>query len=137
MLTDNRSNRLKKAALAVLVCYWMALVISTHIPHPPHLIFPQSISDKVLHLCAYAGLSFLLSFNWALRRPLGWQQWLGIVAGLAAFGAVDEVTQIPVGRQCDVFDWLADVTGIVVGSVLFLAASHVVRGAAQRQQEHS
>ncbi len=132
MVTENPTNRLKKVALVALMCYGVALVISTHIPHPPQLIFPQGITDKVLHLSAYFGLSFLLAFNWALRRTLGWRQWLGIVAILAAFGGIDEVTQIPVGRQCDVFDWLADMTGIVLGLVSFLAASFVVRGPAER-----
>jgi len=132
MLAVNHSIRMRKSALFVLVCYWVALAIGTHIPHPPHVIFPRGTSDKMLHLVAYAGLAFLLSFNWSLRRPFGWRQWLGVVAILAAFGGIDEVTQIPVGRECDAIDWLADLTGIIGGSLLFGAVALVVRGPAAR-----
>jgi len=37
----------------------------------------------------------------------------------AVYGVLDEVTQIPVGRSCDLYDWFADVIGIAVGILAF------------------
>lgn len=113
---------LKRAALLLLGGYWLALFIGTHISRPPELLLSLSPSDKLLHFSAYAGLAFLLALNWWLRRPFGWRQLLGAWALLAAFGIFDEVTQIPVGRNCDFFDWTADVAGSASGLAIFLVA---------------
>ena len=118
---SRRLNRLKTVALTILVCYWLAMFTGTHIPRPEHDIL-LGASDKLAHFSAYAGLSFLCCLNWSLRRVLAWRQWLVIVALLAGFGIFDELTQIPVGRDCDILDWCADLTGIVCGIAAFQAA---------------
>jgi VanZ family protein len=122
MVENQDSSRLKKAALILLVGYWLALFVSTHIPSPPHALVPR-VSDKLLHFAGYAGLTFLVCLNWSLRRALAWRQWLGVLVLLAVLGAIDEVTQIPVGRQCDFLDWIADVIGIAAGLASFGVAS--------------
>ena len=116
----------------VLVGYWLALVIGTHIPRTPHVIMSLGTSDKVLHFSAYAGLALLVCLYWSLDRTFGVRQALGVVLLLSAFGAVDEVTQIPVGRECDRYDWLADVSGTLLGISIFLAARAIVRWSARR-----
>ncbi|MBI3837602.1 MAG: VanZ family protein [Planctomycetia bacterium] len=130
MMEIDRTKRRNKAALVLLAGYSLALVVGTHIPNPPEVIM-SGPSDKSLHLAAYAGLAFLVSLNWFLRQALGWRQRIAILGLLAVFGAVDEITQIPVGRECDVFDWTADVAGALVGSALFLGAAAVFRRPAQ------
>ena len=124
MMKPEGTHRWKKATGALLVCYWLALFLGTHMPHPPQSIVA---SDKSLHFAAYAGLAFLVSSNWLLRRALDWRQRIRIFVLLAAFGVIDEITQIPVGRQCDLFDWIADVLGILAGSLLFLAIAAAFR----------
>ena len=127
MAQNWRRNRLKTWALALLVLYWLALFVGTHVPRGPHELLPKNVSDKLLHLTAYGGLAFLICLNWSLRRPLGWRQGAIVLALLAGFGALDEVTQIPVGRDCDLFDWTADVTGATAGVGLFLLAASLFR----------
>jgi VanZ family protein len=102
-----------------LGAYWLALVIGTHIPRPPEELLPFGESDKVLHLSAYAGLAFLACLNWSLRRDFTWRAAAGSWIAIVAFGALDEVTQIPVGRQCDPMDWLADACGTLGGIAAF------------------
>lgn len=114
------ANWPRKLAAAILVVYWLALVAGTHVPQPPELIFPRALSDKWLHMLAYAGLSFLLSLNWSLWRPWAWWHAVAVLSALAAFGAVDEITQIPVGRNCDSMDWVADIIGSTAGLAIFL-----------------
>ena len=132
MMATDRTPRLKKLILVVLGCYWLALVIGTHLPNPPHAILSLGTSDKWLHLAAYLGLSFLLNLYGSLRRRWTWRQGLAVVALLALFGVLDEVTQIPVGRECDVFDWAADVAGSIGGVALFLVVSPLWRKPAWR-----
>ena len=118
---------IRKAAAFALAIYWMALVAGTHVPRPPQLLIPRGLSDKWIHLLAYTGLAFLLCVNWSLRRHWNWRHCAALVALLALFGAVDELTQIPVGRECEFLDWIADVLGTSAGLLLFLAAWLVQR----------
>jgi VanZ family protein len=103
----------------LLAGYWLALFTGTHVPSDFPLL-PSSINDKLMHTSAFAGLAFLLAS--------AWQQLTGRLTGrhlcaawllLAAYGVVDELTQIPVGRSCDIRDWVADISGITVGLLAF------------------
>ena len=90
--------------------YWGALFVATHIPNPSALA--PKVSDKWMHLGAYGALGALSL--WALRGrgvALGRAGALTL-AGLALYGALDEVSQGWVGRSCDVWDWCADVGGV-------------------------
>jgi VanZ family protein len=69
-------------------------------------------NDKVVHALVFVALA--VAGRWA---QLPWRV-LGL--GLAAYAAVTEVLQatLPIGRDGDVRDWVADVTGIAVGLLL-------------------
>ncbi len=122
---------LRALALLVLVGYWLALVVGTHWPQPPEL-FGIGESDKFIHFTAYFGLALLVCLNWALARAMGWRQWLAIAVVLTAFGALDEITQIPVGRHADVRDWFADVTGVAAGMAIFVLGWALFLGVSRR-----
>ncbi len=124
-----QTHWLAKPALVVLACYWLALVAGTHWPYTPEAI-DIGPSDKALHLTAFFGLALLACFNWSLRRPFGWPARIVVVAVLAMYGAVDELTQTPVGRDANLYDWAADCIGILAGVGLFVA----VRAATRRAQ---
>jgi VanZ family protein len=115
-----RANWPQKISLATLAVYWIALFVATHVPRlEPPLSLPHG--DKWLHATAFAGLTLLLALAWSLRRPFAWRSWLAVLALLAVYAALDEITQSLVGRNTDAADWLADVVGIVVGLTIFLA----------------
>jgi VanZ family protein len=65
--------------------------------------------DKVLHATEFWVFGALLVRAFARRRPL-------VLIGVgAAAGAVDEWIQRSVpGRSASVYDWIADVTGVLV-----------------------
>jgi VanZ family protein len=79
--------------------------------------------DKVQHALAYAVLAVGVAFWFSRAR---WKahtlQTLALAACIASFyGATDEVHQYFVqGRSCDVWDWLADTVGAVLGAALYL-----------------
>ena len=103
-----------RLATVLLVCYWIALFVATHVPmpgsmhHVPH-------GDKLAHFAAYAGLAFLFAFALQGKNVslVGYACVLGVVA---AYGLVDEGIQwlIP-SRSASIKDWIADVAGGVAG----------------------
>jgi VanZ family protein len=120
--------RSKPATLAriVLAAYWLALIAATHVPATSDLR-PLDTSDKILHALAYMVLALLLAGAWELSvgrlngRHLG-AAWLAVVA----YAAIDEITQIPFGRECDFWDWVADAGGAAIGILLFIVVRRLV-----------
>ena len=119
-----------RLATVLLVLYWIALFIATHIPvSDPVRHLPGG--DKMAHLLAYAGLAYLFAFalQGRNRSLVGYACVLGVVA---AYGLVDEWIQSFVGRSASIKDWIADVAGGVAGVsahlVTALAWSAVLSG---------
>jgi VanZ family protein len=98
------------------VIFWLS-----SIPHlAPPVQFPNA--DKVCHLLEYGGLGVLLAR--ALRRAtrLRWPAAVAvatIILGSLA-GAADERSQLNVpGRECSVYDWMADTVGAALGPLVY------------------
>ena len=100
-----------------LLIYWPVAFIGTHIPspweprgapsrHPPY--------DKVGHFAGYALLAWLLMSLLSRRLHPLTAAALTLLA-IAAYGAIDELTQPYFNRSADVPDYLADLVGGVVG----------------------
>jgi VanZ family protein len=120
MFESRHRRQLVAWSQAALGIYWAALLIATHLPAETALL-PGHTVDKIYHVLAYAVLSGLLATVWQLagghlmRRQLV-IVWLVVVL----YGAVDEITQIPVGREASLLDWLADAAGAACGIVVFV-----------------
>lgn len=125
--TPPRKSSFAKLWLVLFAGYWLALVIGTHLP-PGAVELPGDQSDKVVHFAAYAGLAWLLAMAWQhttgrLNGRHLWFAWLAIVG----FAAIDEVTQLLVGRDASVGDWLADAAGAALGLAVFRTYQQFVR----------
>ncbi len=111
----------------VLVGAYLALIFGvSSIPQNPlsHTCF--KVSDKLAHLAEYAGFGLLLSvaFRSTFRRVRRWVLLVVVVLIGAAVGALDEAYQATVpGRERELLDWVADVTGVLVGSCVAMALS--------------
>lgn len=111
-----RSPRLWQIALAA---YWLAIFVATHVPRVAPLE-PPAGGDKVAHFVAYAGLAAILSTTWYFSAgQLTMRHLIAAWAVIVIYGALDELTQIPVGRDASVADWLADATGALVALLIF------------------
>ena len=114
---------------AITACYWGVLFTLTHLP-PQHLPHGPG-SDKLHHFAAYMVLSFILGATlWqafpARRRVVP----LLVLLVAALYGGFDEITQILVHRDCELNDWLADISGAAfAGAVLYLLQIYVLRRA--------
>ena len=114
-----------RVALLLLGGYWLLLFAATHLPVPKVPRFPHM--DKVAHTLLFAGLSFLLC--WAIptrfERRLWNVRWAVLLA--IAYGAFDEISQAPVGRTPDIWDWVFDCVGAVLGAATYIAARPMVQ----------
>ena len=104
----------RKISLITLALYWPALIIFAHMPVPAS-VRAAHVSDKCLHFLAYLVLTFLVWFSIKPQKKVNWRKlpvWL-IFFGLTAYGAIDEVVQSFIGRNCDVMDLVTNITGIL------------------------
>jgi VanZ family protein len=102
---------------AGLLIYWMALFMGTHLP--ASAVADTGIGDKSMHFLGYMGLSFLFACAVTARYRPRWDTYLWMAIILLCYGAMDELSQIPIPcRHADFFDWLANAQGIAVGLVV-------------------
>lgn len=106
--------------------YWLPLIgyvgLIFTLSAQPRLQAPLRFqnSDKIIHAFEYAGLGVLLLAMLRAsnpRRPIVASALLAVLAGMS-IGAIDENFQraIP-GRMCDLVDWFADSTGVIVAQM--------------------
>ena len=133
MASAHDSIRTARWVTIILVVYWLAMFVGTHIPTSlPQL--PGSNLDKVVHFLAYSGLALLIALNWQIHGGhLGIRHYVLVWILLAAYAALDEWTQLPVGRDGNPYDWLADITGSAAGLAIF----HAIRPWLFGRQQHS
>jgi len=109
----------------ILVVAYLALIFGvSSIPQNPLSRACFRVSDKLAHLAEYTGFGLLLSlaFRSTFHRARRWVLLLVVVFIGAAVGALDETYQATVpGRERELLDWVADVTGVLVGSCLAMA----------------
>ena len=67
-------------------------------------------SDKVVHLIAFAALSFPLARTGRIGLTL-------VFVGASAFGGMIELIQPSFNRSADMNDWVADIMGVALGIV--------------------
>ena len=93
-----------------------------------------AINDKVVHLCLYAVLGVALAY---VRRSGVRIPHAVLIAIGALYGASDEWHQSLVpGRSPSFGDWVADLTGVLVGyGLATLAAARLERRAGNHNEE--
>ena len=68
----------------------------------------------------YGGLAFLLAWRFHLAGRKGIALVVVVTLVIAVYGIVDELLQIPVGRNADIADWIAGLHGCCGGNRLVL-----------------
>ena len=89
--------------LIVTLILTVAMLWPLEAPPPP----PNG-SDKVVHLIAFAALSFPLSRTGRFGL-------ISVFLGASAFGGLIELIQPSFNRSADMNDWMADIIGVVIG----------------------
>lgn len=128
-------GRLARLLAAFTGGYTAFLVLATHYPRPEEFLGPNPPPDKLLHFIAYGGLAVLAAGTVALARHWSARRAAGLAGLLAAFAAVDEITQPLFSRASERMDWVFDCVGIVGGLVAVAVAVAVVRLVRRRQAQ--
>jgi VanZ family protein len=117
ILTAARLKRLASRARTLAAVYFLVLCTATHIPLEQSQV---EVSDKIVHFAGYALLTVLVLAGWEFTiGVLEPKHYFAVWLAGTIYGAIDEITQIPVGRHGDVNDWAADVLGIIAGLFVF------------------
>lgn len=119
-------RRLPQIAVFVFVAYWLLLFVATHVPQIP-VRQPVTMFDKVAHFFAYALLAWLAALVLRLKHRMHWGSYALLLAGIAAYAAVDEWLQPYFGRTADRGDWIADLFGAAAGLATFALAEQPLR----------
>lgn len=112
---SGHGRRLARVLAAVTAAYTLVLVLATHYPRPEELLGPNPPSDKTLHVIAYGLLGLFVAATLAAAGRWSWASAGVLLVALAAFAALDEVTQPFFGRTAEPLDWISDVVGLVAG----------------------
>lgn len=107
--------RRHKYILIALAVYWPAVFVLTHIP-VPEIAAQSGMSDKTMHVMAYFALTFLI---WCAVSPYRRARWTAakpwiVVLSIVIYAVIDELLQMPVGRQAEVYDFAANLFGMVL-----------------------
>jgi VanZ family protein len=122
-------------ALGVIAGVWF-LSSQSILPQPKGILG----FDKFQHLAAYLVLACAVSLwfpreKW--RRP-GLRVLLLTAVLSSAYGIIDEIHQYFVpGRDCNVWDWLADTIGAFLGAFAMKFAALKLRGGTSRKEPAS
>jgi len=73
-------------------------------------VLSRNVWDKALHFTAYCGLCFMTTIAARTYRSALW-----CALGLVALGGVLEIVQGFTGRDCDIYDELANTIGVAAG----------------------
>ncbi|MGI9177030.1 MAG: VanZ family protein [Pirellulales bacterium] len=128
-----RLQMLARMLATATAIYTFVLVFATHYPKPEELLGPNAPSDKMLHFMAYAALAILAGATLAMASRWSMRTALVLALGLAAFGAVDEITQPFFSRDAEPLDWVYDCIGVVGGLLAVAVLICIFRSIAQAE----
>ena len=109
-------NRFRHVLLGLLIVCWSGAFTLTHVPLPA--VETGLGGDKAMHLVGYLGLGVLALLTAAAYGIPRTNRGLKVLLILAAYGVFDELTQRLVNRHASVYDWLADVAGVLCALAL-------------------
>jgi VanZ family protein len=117
------SGLYRRHRLLFFLRYWLPLLgyvgLIFTLSAQPYLQGPLHFhnADKLEHLCEYGGLGLLLiamlrASNPA--RPVIISVLLAVACGMAIGAADENFQRLTPGRSCDLYDWFADSTGVIL-----------------------
>ena len=120
-------GRATTALAAGSFAYTLVLVFMTHYPKPQELLGEDIPPDKLLHFLAYGLLGLLVAGTIATAGRWSARSMALTTLALAAFAALDELTQPWFQRSAEPLDWVWDCIGLVVGIVVVAGFRHLLR----------
>ncbi len=124
----NDSATLRRAFFLLLAIAWMGLIF--YLSAQPNLSIPGKFwgRDKVMHALFFGVLAVFITLAMLedKRTTAPWKILIAAVGVVAVYGLIDEIHQSSVpGRHMSWADWVADVTGGIVATLLILRLRRV------------
>jgi VanZ family protein len=119
--------------LAALIFYLSSIPGSGFPPHP-------EFTNSIAHFGIYLILAVLLTIALDNSKRALWKTALIALIITSLYGVSDELHQQFTGRNCDVFDWVVDTVGAlvgVVGSIWVVSARKVKRSRIRDAEKRS
>ena len=103
-----------------LFVYWLIMLTATSLPG---VDLPKvGVNDKIEHFTAYGILSIFINLAILFQKKYdGIKKYFGLIAipMIGFYAALDELHQLFIpGRDCDIWDWTADMIGASLGFLL-------------------
>lgn len=126
MARMDRWTTLRRRATWLWLAYWVMAFALTHVPKVPNpgRVIPHG--DKLAHFLLYFVLVIL--GDWAIRgrgRRPAVRTYITWAIAYACYAGVDEWLQQFVHRHASVGDWIADLSGILVATLLLALRRNV------------
>lgn len=126
-----QQERLAARVRVLAGVYFALMFVATHTPPPPQAA--STYNDKLAHFGAYGLLATSLLAAWDLKlRGLRPRHYFLVGTGCLLYGALDEASQVLVGRSCEALDWIADAAGVTAALVCYA----LLRGRLHRWSSH-
>ena len=125
MIRTTLLHRHRRVVLSACIVLWTAAFVTTHIPagRLPSI----HTSDIVMHTVGFFVLATVFWATLSVYRARPWRRAVVVVCTLAAYAAVDEITQ-PFFNRCAAWgDWIADVAGALAATCLLEAVSFLAK----------
>ena len=113
--------------------YWktglvaLAILITSLAPMPYVPVLDFSLADKWEHLLAYALLTLLFLIELKQNQVACIVRWvIGIGLPVLYGGLIECLQALPfIHRSMSLYDWLADIIGVVAGSAIYALAVYI------------
>jgi VanZ family protein len=116
-LLDKLESNKKWMIYFPLIIYWMILFVATTLPSKD--LPTVHVSDKIEHFTAYFILAVLLNLAMMFQNKYIYikrKAWLFTLVIIMTYAGLDEIHQLFIpGRDCELFDWIADSSGVLLG----------------------
>ncbi|MFC1543011.1 VanZ family protein [Candidatus Neomarinimicrobiota bacterium] len=110
-----------RLSLLWAILYALLIIVLSTIPGQSYPDTMWLSQDKIIHFCEYGIFAILLSRAFVSRATGQRQVLLFALVIAGTFGALDETYQLLIpGRDSSYADWIADVTGALFGSFLYI-----------------
>lgn len=115
-----------KQALILFFSYTILLLVASLVPmQTVEVETPFFEPDKLVHFGLYFVFSVLLYACLKKRYGMRFYQLLSVIAISSFFGGLIEILQLIVGRSCDLYDWIFDVAGSILGAAAYFLYSYI------------
>lgn len=100
----------------LVMCY-LLFTPAKNLPKSTRFDIPHF--DKIIHISMFLILVFIVHFDAQLNKNM--KRFLGYISIIIAFGILSEIIQYHfiAGRSGNIFDFIADVVGITLGTLTF------------------